>query len=198
MYYMVRNLWVVLWWFPLTAALLVINLLLLVSLTQKAALANAQAIPKLKITASAYGTEQVLGATVEAGDARSLLLAKFLRDHNSPLADYADYILERADHYQIDFRLVPSIAMCESNVGRHIPSHDSFNAWGISVATGTMSGAKFPNWLYAIDWVSRYIKEQYFNKGLTTAETMGPVWAPPSSTTNSWANCVEYFMNQIK
>lgn len=194
---MARNALIVLCWFPVTVALLAVNLFLLASLQQKAKLARTQPIPKLKISASSFGTEQVLGASVEAGDARSLLLDKFLKDNKSPLAQYADYILDRADHYTIDFRLVPAIAMCESNGGRRIPSHDSFNAWGISVATGTMSGAKFPNWLYAIDWVSKYIKNQYIDKGYTTPLTMGPIWAPPSATTNSWANCVEFFMGQI-
>jgi hypothetical protein len=195
---MVRKLLIALCWFPVTTGLLALNLILLSSLTQKARVAAAQPIPKVKITASAYGTEQVLGATVEAGDARSLLLTKFLGDHQSPLTQYADYILDRADHYQIDFRLVPAIAMCESGVGKRIPSKDSYNAWGVAVYTGEASGAKFPNWLYAIDWVSKYIKEKFMNKGMTTPLLMGPVWAPPSvQNGNSWANCVEYFMGQI-
>ncbi len=197
--YMVRNVLIALCWFPLTIGLLVVNLFLLVSLTQKAHLASLETSPLVKINTSSYGTEQVLGASVTAGDARSLLLSKFLRDNQSPLLDYADYILDRADHYVIDFRLVPAIAMCESNVGKHIPSHDSFNAWGINVATGTMNGAKFPNWLYAIDWVSRYIKEKYYDRGLTSLVDIGAIWAPPSvENGNSWANCVSYFMSQIK
>lgn len=196
---MVRKVLIALCWFPVTIGLLALNLFLLSSLQVKAALAAHAPIPAVKITASSYGTEQVLGATVVAGDARSLLLTKFLKANDSPLTDFADYILDRADHYKIDYRLVPAIAMCESGVGKHIPSHDSFNAWGVAVSTGTQSGAKFPNWLYAIDWVSRYIREKYIDKGMTTPLTMGPVWAPPSvNTGNSWANCVEYFMDEIR
>lgn len=196
---MLRKVIIALCWFPITAGLLTLNLLLLVSLQSKAALATHIPVPAVKITASSFGTEQVLGATVEAGDARSLLVTKFLKTHNSPLTDYADYILNRADHYTIDYRLIPAIAMCESGVGKHIPSHDSFNAWGVAVATGTLSGAKFPNWMYAIDWVSRYIREKYIDKGMSTPLTMGPVWAPPSvSNGNSWANCVEFFMDEIQ
>ena len=196
---MVRNVLIALLWFPITIALLTLNLILLASLQQKTHRANAGPVPVLKITASSHGTEQVLSASIEAGDARSFLLTRFLDKHDSPLTDYSQYILNRADHYAIDFRLVPAIAMCESGVGKHIPSRDSYNAWGVAVMTGTQSGAKFPNWLYAIDWVSRYIKEKYMDKGMTTPLLMGPVWAPPSvSNGNSWANCVEFFMDEIE
>jgi hypothetical protein len=196
---MVKKVLIALCWFPVTIGLLALNLTLLVSLTQKAAIANMQPTPSLRISTSSYGTEQVLGASVEAGDARSLLLTKFLHDHNSPFTDFADYILDRADHYGIDYRLLPAIAMCESGTGKHIPSHDSFNAWGVAVYTGETTGAKFPNWLYAIDWVSRYLKEKFIDQGMKTPMDMGPVWAPPSANNgNSWANCVQYFMDQIK
>lgn len=198
---MVRKVLLALCWFPLTAALLCLNLVLLGSLRAKAHMTQqAQALTqRLKITASSFGTEQVLGASIQAGDARSLLLTTFLRENKSPLADFADYIIDRADHYQIDFRLVPAIAMCESTGGKRIPSHDSYNAWGISVSTGTASGAKFPNWMYAIDWVTRYIKEKYYDRGLKSLTDIGAVWAPPSvENGNSWANCVEYFMSKIQ
>ncbi len=195
---MVRKVLIALCWFPVTAILLTLNLLLLVSLEQKMKIAAAPPAPPVKITASSYATEQVLGASVTAGDARALLLSKFLKTYNSPLTDYSNYILDRADHYGIDFRLVPAIAMCESGVGKHIPSHDSYNAWGVAVFTGEQSGAKFPNWLYAIDWVSRYLKEKFIDKGMTTPVTIGPVWAPPSvNNGNSWANCVNSFMDAI-
>jgi hypothetical protein len=195
-----RKVLIVACWFPLTLALLAVNLSLLVSLTQKA---NArepvtQALP-LRIAASSYGTEQVLGASVTAADARALLLTRFLKTHNSPLTEYADYILDRAEYYNIDYRLVPAIAMCESNAGKRIPSKDSYNAWGISVETGETSGAKFPNWLYAIDWVSRYLRDKYFARGITDLIDIGAIYAPPSvANGNSWANCVGQFMEEIQ
>lgn len=186
-------------WFPVTAALLIVNLLLLSSLAQKTRVASGAPDKRIRVTASAYGTEQVLGTSIQAGDARSSLLAQFLTKNRSPLSPYADYIIDRADYYRVDFRMVPSIAMCESNVGKRIPSRDSYNAWGISVATGTVNGAKFPNWIYAIDWVTRYIKEKYLDRGITELTDIGAIWAPPSvGTGNSWANCVQFFMSEIK
>jgi len=89
--------------------------------------------------------------------------------------------------------------MCESNVGKRMPSSDSYNAWGISVETGELSGAKFPNWLYAIDWVSRYMKEKYYDRGISTLTDIGAIYAPPSvENGNSWASCVEHFMEEIQ
>lgn len=197
---MIRKAAMAVLWFPLTLALLLTNLSLLHSLNRKAhAPLTAVRVPVVQISAASTGTEQVLGASITAGDARGLLLSKFLKSHNSPLADYAEYILDRADYYNIDYRIVAAIAMCESNAGKRIPSRDSFNAWGISVETGEISGAKFTSWLGAIDWVSRYMKEKYYSKGITSLIDIGAIYAPPSvANGNSWATCVEQFMGEIQ
>lgn len=186
-------------WFSLTVSLLTVNLVTLRSLARKVNAQEQVHTSNLQIVASSFGTEQVLGASVVAGDARALLLSQFLNQHQSPLAEYSQYILDRAEHYGIDYRLVPAIAMCESNVGKRMPSSDSHNAWGISVETGETSGANFPNWLYAIDWVSRYLKEKYYARGITSLIDIGAIYAPPSvENGNSWANCVGHFMDQIQ
>ncbi len=197
---MIRKAAMALLWFPLTLGLLVTNLSLLNSLQKKVNAPVAVArIPLVYINAVSTGTEQVLGASIRAGDARGLLLEKFLKRHRSPLSEHAQYILDRADYYNIDYRLVSAIAMCESNAGKRIPSRDSFNAWGISVETGETSGAKFSNWLSAIDWVSRYMKEKYYAKGITNLVDIGAIYAPPSvASGNSWATCVEQFMSEMQ
>jgi len=197
---MVRNVLAVCIWFPVTAGLLIINLLLLMSLQTKTSQIQAHANRQsASVSVSTFKTEQVLGTSILAGDARDGLLRKFLTTHHSPMAELSQYIINRADYYHIDFRLVPAIAMCESGVGKRIPSRDSYNAWGISVATGTTSGAKFPNWMYAIDWVSRYIREKYYDQGISDLVDIGAIWAPPSvEKGNSWANCVQYFMDEIQ
>lgn len=198
---MLKKALIVLCWFPLALSLLAVNLSLLVTLTHKANASETVTprVPPMRIAASSYGTEQVLGASILAGDARALLLSKFLTQHESPIADYAEYIVDRAEHYGIDYRLVPAIAMCESNVGKRMPSKDSYNAWGISVETGETSGAKFPNWLYAIDWVSRYLYEKYYARGITDLIDIGAIYAPPSvANGNSWATCVDHFMTEIQ
>lgn len=187
-------------WFPITFVLLILNLSLLASLSHASNQESYHAAYQTsQITAPSYGSEQVLGATIEAGDARALVLQKFLTRQGSPLAEYANYIVERAENYNIDYRVVPAIAMCESTGGKRIPSKDSFNAWGISVETGELSGAKFTNWMTGIEWVTKYMYEKYYNRGISSLEDIGAIYAPPSVFNgNSWANCVSFFINQIQ
>jgi hypothetical protein len=186
-------------WFPITAVLLFLNLTLLANLSAKSHTVAANKDLTAKVSTSSFGSEQVLGATVQAGDARELLLYNFLAQNESPLAKYADYLVDRANAYNIDYRLVASIAMCESTGGKRIPSKDSFNAWGISVETGQTSGKNFNSWTHAIDWVSKYMAEKYYNRGITDLIDIGAIYAPPSvANGNSWATCVQYFMDEIQ
>lgn len=195
---MVQKLLLPLLWFPLTLVLLILNLSLLVSIAHKTEVSKSPT-NLAHIGVSTSGTEQVLGATIQAGDARSLLLYNFLSKNESPLAKFSDYIIDRAEQYHIDYRLVPAIAMCESTGGKRIPSKNSFNAWGISVETGQITGKNFDNWTHAIDWVSKYLHEKYFAKGITSLVDIGAIYAPPSvANGNSWANCVEFFMGEIQ
>lgn len=190
-------------WFPLTFILLIVNLTLLELTVRKSHTKSMATVilpladTALGITAAA-GTSQILGASVTAGDARELLLNGFLREYESPMAPYANLIVSEADKNGIDFRLLVAIAMCESNLGKKMPTSDSYNAFGIAVYTGQQTGATFKNWPHAISWVSQYIKENYYNKGITDLKTIGSIWAPPSVATGySWTNCVSSFQKSI-
>ncbi len=194
---------VALLWFPLTFVLLIVNLTLLEITVKKTHTASLSVIASpladtpFGITAAA-GTSQVLGAQVIAGDARGLLLQSFLKEYNSPMAPYANLIVAEADANRFDFRLLVAIAMCESNLGKHMPTSDSYNAFGIAVYTGQQTGATFKNWPEAIRWVSRYIKESYYDQGLIDLKAIGAKWAPPSVHTGySWTNCVSEFQKSI-
>ncbi len=192
----------VLLWFPFTLILLIVNLTLLqitVRKTHTPMVAMVSPLPNspFGITAAA-GTSQVLGAEVTAGDARGLLLKEFLKSYDSPMAPYANLIVSQADKYNIDFRLLVAIAMCESNLGKHMPSSDSYNPFGIAVYTGQQSGATFKNWTHSIEWVSQYIKENYYDRGIHELKAIGAIWAPPSvETGHSWSNCVSEFQKSI-
>lgn len=197
--YMIRKLLLTVLWFPLAFVLLILNLVLLRSLyvEQSAVLAADTSAQPKNVTASA-GTAQILGASVIAGDARSLLLASFLEQHDSPMAPYADLIVREADADGLDFRLVVAIAMCESNLGKRMPKKDEFNAWGIAVYTGANNGKAFDSWPHAIAWVSKYIKAKYYDRGITDLKDIGAIWAPPSvEKSYSWTSCVESFKNNI-
>jgi hypothetical protein len=143
------------------------------------------------------GSSKMLEENIDIDDGRILLLDKFMKD--SPLEPYSALMVNLADKYNIDYRLLPSIAMCESNLGERIPSDKSFNAWGIAVYTGQQSGAVFQNWPQAIEWVYEYVASKYVDKEIIGLIDVGAIWAPPSvETGNSWANCVDSFMNKIE
>lgn len=197
--YMARKILLTILWFPLTFVLLLVNLALLRSLYTEQSRVQATDInaPAKLITASA-GTAQILGASVIAGDARSLLLASFLEQHGSPMAPFAEFIVKEADTNGLDFRMVVAIAMCESNLGKRMPKKDEFNAWGIAVYTGQNQGKAFDSWPHAITWVSKYIKTKYYDRGITGLKEIGAIWAPPSVEKGySWTNCVQNFQGTI-
>ncbi len=187
-------------WFPVTFIMLVINLSMLVSMSKmnkERLSASAPQQTSFQLTA-ASGTSRVLNATIIAGDARVLLLQQFLAKYQSPLTPFADIMVSESDKNGLDYRLPAAIAMCESNLGKHVPSHDSYNPFGIAVYTGTLSGKKFGSWVEAIQWVTKYIKENYHDRGFYDLHDIGAIWAPPSVENGySWTNCVQGFMNSV-
>lgn len=142
-----------------------------------------------------FGVELEAGSSAaskihqKAEDERIIKLHSFLDKHNSPLAPYAAVFIEKADEYHMpDWKLVPAITGVESTFGKQIPA-ESYNAYGW--VNGKYA---FKSWEDSIDVVTKTLKEKYINRGLTTPETMSPVYAPPSTT---WAGKVRFFMNQI-
>ena len=188
-------------WFPLTFFLLIINLYVLTAYANSPHAqqlnANAPLPTSFQLTA-AGGTSQVLSASVIAGDSRVLLIESFLRKHKSPMAPFADAIVSEADRFAIDFRLIPAIAMCESNAGKRMPKKDEFNFAGIAVYTGQNHGKAFESWPQSIAWVAEYIKVHYYDRGYIDLYDIGAIWAPPSVGTGySWTNCVKSFQDAI-
>lgn len=198
---MSQKLLLVVAWFPITVILLLVNLTMLLGYSSSAAPARLSAMPPQQRSfqlAAGTGTAQVLSARVEASDAREYLVESFLRKHNSPMAPFSRIIVAQADKNNIDFRLVTAIAMCESNAGKRMPKKDEFNAFGIAVYTGQLHGKSFDSWPHAIEWVSKYIKTKYYDRGITDLRDIGAIWAPPSVANGySWTNCVESFQNEI-
>lgn len=199
---MIRKGLLIVLWYPLAFVVLVVNLIVLARTVQ----ANNQTAKSLQISptdryfpiTASSGTSQVLGETILSDDARVLLLRHFFEKYQSPMSPFAEQIVEQSDLYKLDYRMLPAIAMCESNLGKKIPGKDSFNPFGIAVFTGLQKGKNFDDWNHAITWVARYLSEKYYNRGITSLIDIGAIWAPPSvANGNSWANCVESFMNRI-
>src|SRR3990167_719254 len=116
----------------------------------------------------------------------------FFRKYNSPLYDHADFIVKTADKYQFDYRLLPAIAMIESGLCRAIPTN-SHNCWGWGIYGNTVT--RFESYEEAIETVSKGLRKNYLDKGMTTASQIMASYAPSST---SWANNVNNFLNVLE
>lgn len=139
---------------------------------------------------------EVLGemsAAIQTGDARPVIIEKYLEKHNSPLLPYADELLAASEKYNVDYRLIVAIAQCESNLCKKSPP-DSFNCWGFE------NGAtKFLSWEQALDQVAKTLRERYLDEGLETPEEIMVRYAPPSVEKGGpWAKCVQQFIEELE
>lgn len=121
-------------------------------------------------------------------DYRVLNLKNYLKNHNSPLAEYSAEFVGWADFYEMDYRLVPAIAGVESTFGKRIP-YNSYNAYGW--ANGEY---RFSSWEDSIEHVNMTLKTKYIDKGAPTINKIARRYAPPSTT---WARNVRYFVAKI-
>jgi hypothetical protein len=137
---------------------------------------------------SVAGGSATLKKSQVKSDYRIEILRAYLTKHNSPLAEYADELVESADKYNIDWRLVPAISGVESTFGKRIP-YNSFNAYGW--ANGAYN---FKSWEDSIEIVSKTLREKYIDKGAPSISKIARRYAPPSST---WARNVKFFMRKI-
>jgi hypothetical protein len=127
-----------------------------------------------------------------AQDARLTAVKTFLKRYKSELLPYSDEIIASADKYNIDYKLVPAIAMQESGGCKKAPK-DSYNCWGFAIYGKKVT--KFTNYYEAIDTVSKTLAKQYIAKGLETPEQIMTKYTPGSN--GSWAHGVNFFMNQL-
>lgn len=132
-------------------------------------------------------------AEIKAGDSRSANLRAFLRKYNSDLYDYAEKMVAESDKYQFDYRLLPAIAMQESNLCRVIPEN-SHNCWGWGIYGTTVT--RFDSYDEAIETVARGIKKYYIDEGLVTASAIMKKYTPPSQ--GSWQNGVNTFLKALE
>lgn len=156
--------------------------------------------PEKNVTALSpnYDVGEVKGisTTVEAEDARKEIVTKFLERHDSPLTPYdyfGEYIVDIADKYQIDYRLLPAIAMQESNLCKKIPE-GSYNCLGFGIhARGTLG---FDSYEANFERAARELKANYIDIGLTTPEQIMTKYTPSSN--GSWANSVNQWITEME
>lgn len=129
---------------------------------------------------------------VKPVDDRAMILREFLASYNSPMVNEAENFVKYADKYDLDWRLVASIAGLESGFGKHIP-YESYNGWGWGVYGDNV--IRFNSWEHGIETISKGLRENYLkDKPESDPYFIGPTYA--SSPT--WAVRVEFFMNRME
>ncbi len=138
------------------------------------------------------GTSAIASFAMITIDQRAVQLEAYLRSHNSPLASEAGFLIKEADRLNLDWKLVAAIAGTESTFGKRIPSN-SYNAWGWAIFTGHNDGKHFVSWKDGITTVSEGLRYKYMDKGATTIEQIGRIYA----ASPRWATNVHFFLNAI-
>ncbi|MBI4089699.1 MAG: glucosaminidase domain-containing protein [Candidatus Levybacteria bacterium] len=137
--------------------------------------------------------ENVLGDEIIFKDARIEIVRQFFQKYKSPLEPFASNVIEAADKYSLDFRLLPAIAMQESNLCRKIIKN-SYNCWGFGIYGKKIT--RFESYAEAIDTVTKTLVKNYKTLGLETPEEIMGKYTP--SNNGSWANSVNYFMSMLQ
>lgn len=139
-------------------------------------------------------TQSIIPQEIIHLDARVEIVRQFFAKYNSPLEPFAKQIVNAADAYGLDYRLVPSIAMQESNLCQKIPK-DSYNCWGFGIYDKKIK--RFNNYPEAIDMVTKTLSSHYKDKlGLQTPSEIMTVYTP--SNNGAWAYAVSHFMDQLQ
>ena len=126
-------------------------------------------------------------------DSRVENLREFLNRYESHLAPFSQKIVESSEKYGIDFRLIPAIAMQESNLCKKAPQN-THNCWGFGIYGGKVTS--FSDYEEAIETISKTLLKDYKSLGLITPDQIMTKYTP--SNNGDWALSVSYFMNQLQ
>jgi len=134
-----------------------------------------------------------ISGAASSADARAELVRQYLETYGSPLEPYSKLLVDTADKYQLDYRLLTAIAQQESNLCKIIPP-GSYNCWGWGIhSAGTLGFSSFEE---GIETVSQGLRQEYLDKGFATVEEIMSKYTPLSK--GSWANGVNKFMLEME
>lgn len=132
----------------------------------------------------------------EAADGRAKIIADFFKSYQAPLSEYSQNFVAIADKYQLDWRLLPAIAMQESNGGKKVIDN-SYNPFGYGIYGSLV--VKFKSWDEAIERVGKALREDYLNLGLKTPSQIMAKYTPPSlEKEGAWAKGVSSFIEELR
>lgn len=130
-------------------------------------------------------------------DLKVKILAEYFAKYKSSLEPYAQDFIDASKKYEIDWKLVPAISGVESTFGKFIPGgtsqYSSYNAWGWGAATPD-TAIYFKSWREGIFTVTKGLRENYINKGLTNPYSMNRRYAKSPA----WGSKVDFFMKDLE
>jgi len=189
-----RKVFLVFSFFTVAEILLFVSILFFLSFSYRQ---NESNLPISRNHSVAFAALPSLGNTIQyqifQQDARVEIVRQFFERYKSPLEPHASTVVNVADAYNLDFRLIPAIAMQESNLCKKAPP-DSYNCWGFGIYGQKVT--RFENFEEAILAVTKTLALKYKADGLDTPEEIMRRYTPQSN--GSWADSVEYFMNQLQ
>ena len=190
-----RFFWLIFFFIGSTATLAVSFYLLSRTPPQTQILSSATTNPNTIISQGA-GTDPVTFSSFGIADARPLIIRKYLHRYESPLEPYSDFLIETADKYSLDYRLLSAIAQQESNLCKKIPP-GSHNCWGYGIYGD--QAIYFDDYPQAIETVARALKKDYINQGLDTPEKIMVKYTPPSVEIGGpWAKAISQFLSDLE
>ena len=138
---------------------------------------TSQVLEKQQAAEAAATSSQVVSSIVETDDARSTLIANFLERYHSPIQPYDYYgtkLVEIADRYGLDFRLLPAIAMQESNLCKVTNPNAPHNCLGFGIhSQGTLD---FESYEAGFERAGRELRQNYVDQGLDTVALIETKW----------------------
>lgn len=165
--------------------------------TQRVASAQTTYYPKVEavsVFSSLPDVQAGVSGSAQVKDARVEITKQYLEEYQSPLAPYAQFLVEKAEENDLDFRLLTAIAQQESNLCKRIPE-GTYNCWGWGIhSAGTLG---FESFEQAIDVVSRGLKTDYVDLGYSTPEEIMSKYTPHSPE-GAWAKGVTQFLEEMR
>ncbi len=154
---------------------------------------NVQQHTSYELFTAVPSFENIIDQSVTIKEARVAIVEQFLKRFSSPLLPHAKLLVETADKHNLDFRLLPAVAMQESGLCKIIPN-DSYNCWGYGIYGDKV--LRFASFEEAIETVAKGLSVNYIYDGLTTPELIMSRYTPSSD--GSWARAVRHFMEQME
>lgn len=180
--------------FFLTPTLLILTILFYtyISSQNASSFLSFQKTPKVAY-AALPSSNKAYTLNASTHDARVERIREFLTKYNSALAPYAEFVVNTADKYGLDYRLVPAIAMQESTLCKKAPKN-TYNCWGYGIYGKKIT--KFDNFNQAIETVTKNLAKQYVEKGLETPHEIMSKYTP--SNDGTWAKNVSSLMEGLQ